>query len=164
MNSLLNNSTFIRTQTPIQTLFWSGLIAGLLDAAAGVIVYFIWFKYNPFQVLQSIASGIFGPSVIGGSFIYVLVGLILHFLISFSAAIVLFLGFRYISGLRKNPILVGLIYGALVWIFMNLIILPLSNFPKIPFDLGLATVGILWHMFLVGLPISVITSWYYKNS
>jgi len=164
MNTLSNISSFIKTQNPIQTIFWSGLIAGLLDAIAGVIVYFIWFKYNPFQVLQSISAGIYGPSVIGGGFIYVVLGLLLHFLIAFTAAGILFIAFGYIPALRKNALWLGILYGALIWIFMNLFVLPLSNYPKIPFDAGLAAVGIIWHMFLVGLPIGLITSWYYKKA
>jgi len=162
MKTLFDSLPWVKTQTPTQTIFWSGLFAGILDALAGVIVYFIWFKYNPFQVLQSISSGIYGPSAIGGSFWFVLLGLILHFLIAFTAAAVFFLAGHYLSFLKNYPILSGILYGASIWIFMNLLVLPNSNFPKSPFDPGLALVGIIWHMFLVGLPIGLITSRYTK--
>jgi len=58
----------------------------------------------------------------------------------------------------------GLLFGLGIWLVMNLLILPLSNIPKSPFNLNLAFVGIIWHMVLVGLPIAIITSkYFYKD-
>jgi len=54
-NSLFD---FTKSTSVTKTVLWSGLIAGILDAIAGVVVYFIFFKFNPFQVLKFIASGI----------------------------------------------------------------------------------------------------------
>ena len=46
----------------LNTILLSGLAVGILDAAAGVIVYYIWFGFNPFQVLQFIAAGVYGQA------------------------------------------------------------------------------------------------------
>jgi len=142
----------------MKTILWSGLIAGILDAIAGVIVYYIFFGFNPLQVLQFIASGIHGPEAINGGILMILAGTFYHFLIAYVVAIVYFFIYPKIKLLNRNIVVMGLIYGLGIWLVMNLLILPQSNIPKGPFDINLAIVGIVWHMVLVGLPIALITS------
>lgn len=148
----------------VKTILWSGLVAGVLDATAGVIVYWIFKGLNPLQVLQYIASGIFGPSVINGSFIYVLAGLLFHFIIAFVFAAAYYVAYPYIKPFVKNTIVAGLVYGAFIWLFMNYLVLPNSNIPHSPKDF-VSVIELLWHSFLVGLPIAIITKkhFYKKN-
>ena len=150
-----------RTHSASGTILWSGLVAGLLDATAGVIVYFIWFSYNPFQVLQFIAAGVWGPGAFEGGFPMVLAGLGLHFLIAFVVATIYFMAYPKIALLRQYKVAAGLVYGVGIWLVMNLLVVPNSNIPPAPFDGLLAFVGILWHAVLVGLPIALITARYY---
>lgn len=147
-----------------KTILWSGLVAGTLDAAAGVIVYFLFFGFNPLQVLQSIAEGIFGPSAFTGGFLTVIVGLVAHYFIAFVVAGIYFFLFPKIKVLANNPVLSGLLFGAAIWAVMNLVVVPLSNIPPASFNVPLAIVAITWHMVLVGLPISLITNNYYKST
>ena len=142
----------------LSTIVQGGLVAGILDACAGVIVYYIYFGFNPIEVLQFIASGVWGPKAIGGGLLMVLAGTFFHFLIAFVAAAVYYAAATIIKPLYTHPVLMGLIFGAGVWSVMNLIVLPASNIPKAPFDLGLAVIGIVWHMILVGLPIAWFTA------
>lgn len=148
-----------------QAIIWSGLVAGILDAVAGVIVFFIYFKMNPFQVLQFIASGVHGPSAIdsGSGVPMVISGMLYHFVIAYVVAIIYFYAYPKIGILSKHKILSGLIYGLGIWLVMNFLILPISNTPKGPFDAGLAAVQIIWHMVLVGLPIALITAKHYES-
>jgi hypothetical protein len=139
---------------------WAGLAAGLLDASAGVVVYYIWFGFNPFQVLQYIAEGIFGPEAMSGGFPMVLAGLLLHFFIAYVASAVYLFAYPRLRVLSTFPVISGLLFGAGVWLFMNLIVVPNSNIPPAPFDAGLAAVGIIWHMVLVGLPVALIAKKY----
>jgi hypothetical protein len=147
-----------------KTILWSALVAGTLDALAGVVVYFLFFGYNPLQVLQWIASGIFGPSAITGGLLTVVVGLVLHYFIAFVAAGIYFFSFPKIKSLVNNPVVPGLLFGAAIWAVMNLIVIPLSNIPPAPFNVPLAIIAITWHIVLVGLPISLITNSYYKST
>ncbi|HBU76569.1 MAG TPA: DUF1440 domain-containing protein [Muricauda sp.] len=156
-NSLISFE-FIKSASPMKTIFWSGLVAGILDAIAGVIVYYIFFGLNPLQVLQFIAAGVYGPGAINGGVGMILAGTFYHFLIAYVVAIIYFIAYPKIKLLRTNIVLMGLIYGLGIWLIMNLFVLPNSNIPKGPFDAGLAIVGIVWHMVLVGLPIAWITS------
>lgn len=154
---------FTKSSSATKTILWSGLVAGVFDAIAGVIVYYIFFGLNPLQVLQFIASGIHGPEAINSGFLMILAGTIYHFIIAYVCAIVYFFLFPNLSFLRKNVALMGLLFGLAIWLIMNLIVLPQSNIPKSPFDINLALVGIIWHMLLVGLPIAIITSKYYTK-
>lgn len=151
-----------KSNSSLKTILKSGLVAGMLDATAGVIVYFIWFKFNPLQVLQFIAMGVFGPKAMEGGFPMVVAGLIFHFIIAYVCAIIYFYAYPKISFLKNKHIVSGLLFGLGIWLIMNLIIVPASNIPASPFDLGLAVVGIIWHMTLVGLPIAIITHKFYK--
>jgi hypothetical protein len=149
--------------SPFKTIIYAGLAAGVLDAAAGVIVYYIWFKFNPMQVLQFISTGVFGPSAMSGGLATAIAGLILHFIIALSIAAIYFFSYPKIKVLGKFAVASGLFFGLAVWLVMNLIIVPHSNVPASPFDAGLAAVGIVWHMVLVGLPIALITKHYYSS-
>ena len=159
-NSLFD---FTKSSSVTKTILWSGLIAGILDAIAGVIVYYIFFKFNPFQVLQFISTGIHGPEAMNGGMPMILAGTIYHFIIAYACAIIYFFFYPRVIFLRKNIAVMGLLYGLVIWLVMNLLVLPLSNIPKSPFDINLAVVGILWHMVLVGLPIALITAKYFSK-
>ena len=159
-NSILSLD-FTKSNSSTKTILWSGLVAGVLDAIAGVIVYFIFFGFNPIQVLQFIGAGVHGPGAIGGGFLMAVAGTFYHFVIAYAVAILYFYLFPKVKLLRTNVALMGLIYGLVIWLVMNLVVLPKSNIPKGPFDINLAIVGIIWHMVLVGLPIAIITAKYY---
>ena len=154
---------FTRTSSPFKAFLWSGLVAGILDSIAGVIVYYIYFGLNPLQVLQFIASGIYGPSAINGGTGMILIGTFFHFLIAYVCAGIYFVLFPKIKALKNSKVTSGLIFGLGIWLVMNLLVLPYTNIPKSPFDLSLAIVGIVWHMVLVGVPIALITWEHYTT-
>lgn len=139
------------------------MVGGTLDATAGVIFYYIFLGLNPLQVLQYIASGVYGCSVIGGSFAYVLLGLVLHYLISFVAARLYFAAYPKINLLSKFPILPSLLFDLAIWLFMNLSVLSCSNIPKGIINEILRIIEIIYHSFLVGLPMALVIRNNYAN-
>lgn len=149
-------------KSAVATITTATILSGALDATAGVIVYWIFKGLNPLQVLQYIASGIFGPSVINGSFLYVLIGLVLHFAIAFAFTFAYYLAFPLIKSFAKNTYINGLIYGAFIWVFMNYLVLPYSNIPHSPKDI-VSVLELIWHSALVGLPIAIIVEKHFKN-
>lgn len=157
ISTLLPNLTL---NSPGKVILTVGLLTGLLDATAGVIVYLAFKGLNPIQVLQYIASGAFGPTAFDGGLLMALVGMGFHFLISFAFATAFFIFYPWVPILSKKLWVSGLVYGSLVWVFMNYIILPNSNIPHSPKDF-VSVIELVWHAVLVGLPTLLITNRYY---
>ena len=49
----------------------------------------------------------------------------------------------------------GFLFGFAVYFFMEYVVLPSSAFHKGPFSMSLMLIGIVIHMFCVGLPIAL---------
>jgi len=82
-------------------------------------------------------------------------GAVLHFVIAFSVAAIYYLAAKRLPVLVSKPVLFGMLFGAMVFLFMTYLILPFSAIPKAPFSLGLFLNGIIGHALFVGLPIAL---------
>jgi hypothetical protein len=131
-----------------------GTAAGLLDILAA-FGYRGAYGVSPTRVLQGIASGVLGPASFQGGPSTAALGLLLHFVIAFGAAVVYYVASRGFPVLARRPVPCGLAYGIAVHAFMNLIVLPLSrvNFRTPPVQFHLVMIAI--HMVCVGLPIAL---------
>jgi hypothetical protein len=127
-----------------------GLTAGALDAAAA----FMTFGWG---MPRGIASGLIGVKAFDAGTATWILGLSLHFFVALCAAAVYWLASRKLQFLRSNFFVCGLFYGIAVFLVMNLVVLPLSAIPRPvgPFTVAGLYRGLLAHMFLVGLPISM---------
>jgi len=135
-------------------VLWAGFACGVLDITAAFVVYG-FFGAKPVPLLQGIASGLLGPKAFDGGLATALLGLLCHFVIAFGAAIVYFVASRALRVLVDQAVVFGALYGVAVYFFMNRIVLPLSAVAKRPFSLKLMIVGVVIHIFCVGLPISL---------
>lgn len=153
-----------RSWSPLQVVLCSAAVAALLDAIAGIIFFYTLFKLTLGQFLQFIASAIDGPSAFAAGSSAIFKGFVIHLIISLILAVVYYYAFRASSLLRKNAIVSGIIYGLGIWLVMNLLVFPLSNVQKSPFDPFAASISLIWHIVLVGLPIALITQSHLKNS
>lgn len=131
-----------------------GGVAGVLDALDGVVAYYLHAGLNPIQVLQFIASGALGESAFKGGLPTAAAGAFFHFLIAIVAAAVYCLASTRIRALHAAWVPCGLAYGVWVWVFMNLLVLPLSKVAPSPFNLAMTINGVVGHAVLVGLPIA----------
>jgi uncharacterized membrane protein YagU involved in acid resistance len=150
----------------LSSFLLGGLIAGTLD-----ITYAIGFSYfrsrvPPARVLQSVASGLLGRDAYSAGAKVAALGLGLHFLIAFIWTAIFFLGARWLPILVRHAILSGVVYGALIWVVMNKVVIPLSRVPPraAPPVLVIVITGILVHMFLIGVPIALAARRAYANS
>ena len=132
----------------------AGLIAGILDITAAFFVYG-WYGAEPIRILQGIASGILGPGAYNGGSKTAVLGLALHFVIALGAAAVFYGASRKLKFLTRHAVISGFLFGIAVYFFMQYAVLPLSAFHKGSFSLSLMLIGIVVHMFCVGLPISL---------
>ncbi|HXS77478.1 MAG TPA: hypothetical protein VN753_14960 [Terracidiphilus sp.] len=125
-----------------------GFIAGLLDMTSAYITF------GRFMPL-GIAGGLIGPAARHAAAGPYILGLLLHYLIAFSAAAVYCLASRKLDFLRDHFFVCGVFYGVGVFLFMQLVVLPLSAYHAMgPYTYRSLVEGILAHIFLIGLPIA----------
>jgi uncharacterized membrane protein YagU involved in acid resistance len=137
---------------PLPAIFVGGLIVGVLDLAYAIVVYS---PKRPIVIPQTIASGILGVNSYSGGARTATLGVVLHFVIALGAATVYYLASRKLTFLVKHAIFAGLIYGALVYLFMHIVVLPLSAAPKGDMALIYQISEFVEHWFSVGLPIAL---------
>ena len=140
----------------LQPIFWGGLIAGTLDICAAFLYAWLRARVGPIRVLHSVASGLLGPDAFQGGGKTAVLGLALHFLIATTATAVFYLASRRLLLLIERPVVFGLLYGVVVYLFMNFVVLPLSAIGLRPSPLWARLINMLIIMFCVGLPIALI--------
>jgi len=145
-----------RATSPLLYGIAVGTVAvALLDATDGVIYFWLTAQLNPIAVLQYIASGAFGSAAYGGGLATAAAGLAFHFVISLvavSAFAALYLSSQFV---RNNAPGVGLAYGAVVWCFMNLVVLPHSAVTPTVLSPLAVIHGLVGHALFVGLPAAL---------
>lgn len=140
----------------VTTICLAGLLAGLLDGATASMMYFITTGNNPTMVFQYIASAIFGRKAFTGGLGMAAWGLLFHLLIALIFAGFFFLIYPVITRFITNKVVIGVLYGLFVWATMNLVIVPSTHAPSMPFKLGQALLNMAILIVMVGLPIALV--------
>ena len=139
----------------LKAILLGGCTAAVLDILDPIIFYHFRNHIAPIRIPQSIASGLLGRPAFSGGINTALLGLALHLFIALVWATGFVLAARAIPFLSQHPIRSGLLYGALIYIVMNYLVLPHSHAaPSRPTTPVLIN-GILAILLLVGLPISL---------
>ena len=140
-----------------RAIFWGGFLCGIFDITQACLAWGIQFHTPPSRIFQSVASGLIGRSAFQGGIKTVLLGGVLHFLIAFVWATVYYIASRKMPVLLARPVICGLLYGELVWLVMNCVVIPLSAIHGWPPQWNTAAIitGPIGHLFLVGLPIAL---------
>jgi hypothetical protein len=153
-----------KARVPIQGLFLAGLVAGSLDITAALLNSYLSNGVKPERVFRFIASGVFGRNAFTGGNSMIGWGIIFHFTIAYIFALFFAVLYPKLKILSRNIFLSGILYGIFAWIVMTFIVVPLSNTPP---TRGPTTKGVifqlLFHMFLVGIPIALITHSYFSK-
>lgn len=138
-------------------------IAGSMDITAAFINSGIQGRRSPMWVLQSIASGLLGRDSYSGGFATAGLGLAVHFVIAITAATTFYGASRRLAFLIQHPLICGVLYGITVWLFMYLVVLPLTFHRSFVSPLSAVAVGLGIHIVCVGLPISLAVRWFSKR-
>jgi hypothetical protein len=148
MNAFLPTASIRRDKVLLPVLV-GGTIAGALDLTSA----FMTFGWG---VPRGIASGLLGAKALHGGLATWVLGVVLHFSIAFTAALVYCVSSWKLGFLTDHFFVCGLFYGIAVFLVMNLIVLPLSAVPfgTHTFTLGGLIQGLLVHMLMIGLPIA----------
>ncbi|NJC41334.1 uncharacterized membrane protein (DUF485 family) [Brevundimonas alba] len=129
------------------------LAAGALDICAAILLNL---RVGPLIVLQSVAGGWMGTEAYRGGWTTGLLGLAAHFGIMLVIAAVYMTLAARTEALRRQWIAAGVIWGALVWTVMTLVVVPMSASPlPIPDALHIVQ-GLIVHVLMVGLPMAWI--------
>ena len=148
----------------LSNLLKAAILVGTLDILSAFIYVFIKTgTFVPFNILQFIASGIWGKKAASGGTTMIVAGLLLHYFIAFSFTLFFFWLFPKLKAASKNKILTGVVYGMFIWVVMNLIILPLSNIAYRPFSIVNAIINVLILIACVGIPLSFMASVFYNK-
>jgi len=139
--------------------FWLAVVAGGALAGLFDILYAItsW-HFNgrsPLWVLQSVAMGWFGRASSTMGWTSGAIGLASHFAITIAAAALYGFTWRRVDWMRARWVACGALFGVLVYLFMNYVVIPLSAAPfRTPLTLSNLAQGFVSHALLVGLPIA----------
>jgi len=146
------------TTNPVgsRIILLGGLIAGACDLTGAIVVSWLRAGVSPVRVMQSIAAGLLGAASYDGGARTAVLGVALHFMIATIWTAVFYFASRSLRFLVERPVPAGLLYGVIVYLFMNFVVLPLSAFPMRPVTLTGRLIGMLIIMFCIGLPIALI--------
>lgn len=143
-----------------QRILIAGAVTGILDGLFAISLAVWWRKRATIeQVFQGIAGALIGPSARDGGQATALLGLGLHFLIATIWAAIFALvvmRIRFVARLLETTsgtIAVAMIYGPLVWVAMDFIVIPLSHAQHTPLSSPGFWRLFVGHAFVVGLPI-----------
>jgi hypothetical protein len=154
----------LKSKHQLRIILLSGLLIGLMDGTAAVVSSYVTRGVTPAGVFRYVASGVFGKDAFTGGLPMAAAGLLFHFIIAMGWTVLFFLLYPRLRFLSWNKFIIGILYGLFVWLAMQAIVLPLSNVPNSGFpNLSQAYVGILIHMFIVGVPISLLAHRYYRH-
>jgi len=139
-----------------QPIFLGGLIAGTLDLTAACVYSWLRSGVSPVRVFHFIASGMLGAESFTGGAKTAVLGVALHFLIATIWTLLFYFASRKLLFLIEQPVVAGLLYGVLVYVLMNFVVVPLSQVTPRPQPISVRLVNLVILMFCIGLPIALI--------
>jgi len=131
------------------------VVVALLGATDGATYFRLTAHLNPIEVLQYVASGVFGETAFSGGLGTAFAGLAFHLMISFAVVYVFGVLYTRSRTVRSHTPAAGLAYGAAVWCFMNLVVLPSSAVAPAVLTPVAVVHGVIGHAVCVGLPAAL---------
>ena len=134
-----------------------GLIAGTLDITENLV--FNAFRHiTPVQIFQYIASGLTGAWAFHAGMESVALGVAIHYSIALFWTAVYYAASRSMVILIRRPVVCGLVYGAVVYLIMNFVVVPLTRVPHARAAMTLASrvSGVLALLFCIGVTVAVL--------
>ena len=144
------------------TVLQAGLVAGVLDISATMFLNVVILKQTTATELwQSLASGLLGDVAYQRGLETAVLGVALHFTIALVWAAIFAVGRDQLPALRRvastgGMIAAGGVYGALVWLIMNFVVLRLSRASSDSLTDADFWAQLAIHMVCVGSPIALI--------
>jgi len=141
-------------------ILFTALFTGVIDI---LFAFIINYKTPAAVILKFIASGIFGIAAFKAGIEMVYYGTLIHFCIAAAWTTIFFLLYPKFSGILRSGVVLVIVTGIVIWLVMNLVVVPLSRTPPDKFHI----VGIIINMWALivtyGLPFTVIAGRFYKK-
>lgn len=145
-----------KTRSAIVGVLLGGGVAATLDIVYAIVRNGQHGK-TALWVLQSVASGWMGADAFESGALGGAIGLASHYAILLIAAAVYLAASRRLPFLLSRALMCGALFGVLVYLFMNFVVLPLSAFPyDLSYPVSRLIEGFVSHALLVGIPIALI--------
>ncbi|WP_090156474.1 hypothetical protein [Dyadobacter soli] len=123
---------------------------------AALLLFTSFTKQKPAALFLYIASAAFGPKAFRGGRRMVIWGIGFHFLIALIWTALYFQIFTPVLPDQTPIVLNAVSYGIIIWLVMNLVILPLSKAERRPFSLPLAIINMLILIIAIGIPCAYV--------
>ena len=148
----------------LRAIVGAGVIVGTMDAIAASVYAYLLRGGTPAGVFRYVASGVFGRPALSAGIGMAALGLLFHFTVAIGWTGLYFVLAPKLRAASGPMIANGLVYGLLVWLAMNLVVVPLSNASPAPIRFAAPTlIMILIHLFVIGVPISWLAQRYYAK-
>jgi hypothetical protein len=112
--------------------FIGGLLIALGDMAFATTLWFTWNADGVTKVFQSIAVGVLGKASYEGGVQAAALGAGLHLFMATMFVVAYILVARRMPDLLRKPFLYGPLYGVLLYVIMNFVVMPLSRVGRSP--------------------------------
>ena len=145
--------------SPARAILYGTLVVGTLDIVDAFVFFGLRSGTPPVRILQSIASGWLGRAAFTGGAGAAALGAFTHYFIAFGIVVTYFIASRRVAVLTRHPIPCGIVYGLLVYLFMNRVVIPSSaigaaSWPVLP----VLANGLLIHAFGIGIPSALFVA------
>lgn len=127
-------------------------VVATLDMLDCVVVYGLLRGVTVTQCFQGVASGLLGRASFQGGWPTVLLGGVLHLFNATVIVSVYYVASRRIPLLTRRPVLSAILYGCLVFVVMNFVVVPLSAARVMRITVVNLVNGFVGHIISVGLP------------
>ena len=148
---------------PIRRIFAAGLLVAFFDITYVWIYYVAVLKLiSTERLFQSIATGLLGRAAFEGGLPTALLGGALHLTIGCTWAAAywtlgrLWRGLAVLTSDRTGRIVVGFAYGAVIWLTMDLVVLPLSHARPTPFWSWEFVRDLVEHILILGPSVTLV--------
>jgi hypothetical protein len=136
-----------------------GVVAATIDVGAASLIND---RSIPF-ILHSIAGGLLAERSFAGGARTAILGLILQEGMGVSIAAIYVVASRFLPALTRHWALSGLLYGAVIFVVMNYVVVPLSAWRAVPAFSAWTLIGNLAAMFLFGVIVAFFSSHRTRN-
>ena len=144
-----------------ETIVLGGLAIGILDFLDATLFFCLYVGASFQRVWQGVSAGLLGGEAArSGGWNTAVLGIVLHFVVSFCIAAVYYAGARNLNFLMRHPIVSGLLFGMAAHFVMKYMVIPLSAIGKAgAYTLPDFLNSVVGHALLVGLPVALIAAW-----